>query len=175
MGQGVRNLHKDDGSQDDDPQYGIRRQVYIVRFRSQIRRMTSPRTGQPGWQDQISTKDKVEQCHFLGAELLYKRLCLSFYHHLLLLHGYLHRGIISRRKKSYFFGVFCRANILYKKLKGKYTLQRLKMTLIVRMTKMTIEKIRMTKMIIEMMMMIDMMMDILLQFYRSFHFFLCYF
>ena len=40
----------------------------------------------------------------------------------------------------------------YKNFKGKYSLQQLKMILIVRMTKMIIEKIRMTKMIIEMFM-----------------------
>ena len=55
----------------------------------------------------------------------------------------------------YFY--FAGLNILYKNVKGKYSLQQLKMKLIVKMTKMMIKIIRMTKMI-EMMMMVEMLM-----------------
>ena len=52
----------------------------------------------------------------------------------------------------YFLEEFAGLNILYKNFKGKYSLQQLKIILIVRMTKVMIKIIRMTKMIIEMIM-----------------------
>ena len=83
----------------------------------------------------------------------------------------LNRGGINK----IFLGGFCRAKYSLQNFKGKYSLQQLKIILIVRMTKMIIEIIRMTKMIIEIIgmtqmtqMIIEMMIDMMMEIFSSF-------